>query len=163
MAGGASNLRDALLPAVDVIRGIPAQLGQRLYTVSIRVQQWTGPRPGVGSVTTTDTGLKVDLGLYPVKIRQLSQREIIASAGLYEDNDIEIGPITPPYAGSTADNDAISVWLPNVIATAAAEIRFRILGPGYPASGVWHRMISHDFTQRYRYMFVLRGTADVGP
>lgn len=154
MAGGASTLRDSLLPAVDVIRGIPGALGLRLFSVAITKRVWSGPRIGLGTNTDTTSGIKVDVGIFPVKIRQLTTREIIASAGQFRDEDIEVGPITPPYTGSTLDNDAISIFDPPE--GTFEEIFFNITGPGYPTGGAWFDKVKQTVTPNFRYMFVLR-------
>lgn len=154
MAGGNSNLRDSLLPALDTIRGIPGQLGLRLFTVSITKRLWAGADIGLGTSSDTTTGVKIDLGAFPVKIRNLSQRDAIASGGLYTDQDIEVGPITPPFAGSAADGDAISVFDPPV--GTYQELFFNITGPGYSVAGDWFDKISQRTDRSFRYTFVLR-------
>jgi hypothetical protein len=151
-------LRDALLPAVDAIRGIPGLLGLRLFTVAVVSRTWTGPRPGVGTSTDLTTGLKTDLGLYPVKVTMLTPNEVIASGGLYVSQDLRVGPITPPFSGSASDGDAITVFDPPATSTGF-ELFFRLTGPGYPASGGWFKKVSQDVTKSFRYSFVLRKTA----
>lgn len=158
MAGGANDLRDSLLPAVDAIRGIPGLLGLRLYTVTITARQWTGARVGTGTSSDTTTGLKIDLGAYPVKFRILTNKEVVSSGGLYQDQDAEVGPITPPYTGSTQDNDAIAVFDPPP-GSNPVEVFFNVIGPGYASPGAWFEKVSHRVDQSFRYTFVLRKTA----
>jgi hypothetical protein len=160
MAGGAQTLRDALLPAVDAIRGIPGQLGLRLYTVQVFQRIWSGPRVGLGTNFDVATGVKVDLGIYQTKVTQLTQRDVVASGGFYSDQDLQVGPITPPFAGSFADNDAISVFDPTLV-TAPTEILFNISGPGMPAGGGWFKKISQDVSKSFRYTFIVRRTAEI--
>lgn len=159
MAGGALTLRDALLPAIDAIRGIPAQLGLRLYTVAITARTWTGARPGIGTSSDVTTGIKIDLGIYQTKVTQITERDIIASGGLYNDQDLRVGPITPPFAGSTADNSAISVFDPPVGA-APVELFFLITGPNMPAGGAYFKRIGVDVSKSFRYMFTIRKTGE---
>lgn len=160
MAGGFTTLRDSLLPAVDVIRALPAQFGMRLFTVAIYQRVWSGSRAGLGINTDTSTGLKVDLGVYPTTVRAVTVQEVIASAGLYTDQDLRVGPITPPYRGSTADGDAISIFDPAENALPL-ELFFLITGPGYPATGAYFKKISQDVTKPFRYMFTVRKTAEM--
>lgn len=160
MAGGSTTLRDSLLPAVDIIRGIPGQLGLRLYTVTVVQRTWTGIRAGLGTNTDTSTGVKVDFGIYQTKVTQLTNSDLIASAGMYNAQDLKVGPITPPYAGSTADGDAITVFDP-AVGTSPIEIFFNIKGPGYPAPGAWFKKIGQDVTANFHYTFIVRKTGEV--
>lgn len=160
MAGGNSTFRDSLLPAVDVLRGIPAALGLRLFTVAVLYRTWSGSRVGVGSATDALTGVKVDLGIYPTKVRVLTVKDIVASGGIYTDQDVEVGPITPPFSGSSQDGDAITVFDP-VPGQAPGEVFFRITGPGYPTAGAWFRKISQRVDKSFRYTFIVRKTAEV--
>ncbi len=154
-----ATLRDTLLPALDQIRAIPAILGLRSHVISITVRVWTGSRPGVGTYTPTATLTKLDLGAYNVKVRNVSQREAIASAGLYTDQDLVVGPITPPFSGSALDNDNISVFDPPV-GGSPTEVFFNIQGPGYSVNGDWFKKIAQRTDQPFRYMFWLRKTGE---
>jgi hypothetical protein len=160
MAGGSSNLRDSLLPVVDVLRGIPGAFGLRLFTVSVVSRSWSGSRVGLGTNADSSTGVKVDLGVYQTKVRQITQKDVVASGGLYSTQDFEIGPITPPFVGSTADGDAITVFDPAASASPL-EIFFNIRGPGFPATGGWFRKVSQNVTGSFRYMFVITRTAEI--
>ena len=158
MAGGSQTLRDSLLPALDVIRGIPAALGMRLYTVAVVQRTWTGARPGLGTKTDVTTGVKVDLGIFQTTVRQLTERDVIASGGLYNTQQFRVGPITPPFAGSTADGDAISVFDP-VVGSTGVEIFFNIKGPGFPSGGGWFKKVGQDVSRPFRYTFIVEKTA----
>ena len=160
MAGGATSLRDALLPVVDVFRSLPGALGLRLFSVSIVQRTWAGTRAGLGTSTDVATGLKVDLGIYQTKITLISANDAIASGGLYTNQDLRVGPITPPFSGSFADGDAITVFEP-VVGASPTEIFFNVKGPGYPAAGAWFSKISQDVTKSFRYTFVIRRTAEI--
>ncbi len=151
-----ATLRDAWLPAIDAWRGWPGLLGLRLFTVAVVSRTWTGARPGLGTSSDLTTGVKTDLGLFPVKVALVSANEIIAAGGLYEQQDIKVGPITPPYTGSVLDGDAITVFDPPVGATGF-ELFFKVTGPGYPG-GHWFKKVSQDVTHTFRYSFVLRKT-----
>ena len=162
MASNVLDLRNSLLPLADQVRGLPGLLGLRLFTVSILVRTWSGgSRPGMPGFTKTDviTGVKQDLGLFPVKFRVLTAREVFASGGLYSDRDAEVGPITPPFVGSLKDNDAIAIFDPPV-GTLPTEVYFNVTGPPFPApAGAWFTKISQRTDQSFRYTFVLRKTA----
>ena len=160
MAGGVATLRNTLLPALDAIRGISGALGMRLFTVSVVQRTWSGSRAGIGNSTDLTSGVKVDLGIYQTRVRQVSMREIVASGGFYQDQDMLVGPITPPFAGSALDNDAITVFDP-LSMSLPTEIFFNIQGPGAPASGFWYKKISQDVTKVFDYTFTVRRTAEI--
>jgi len=154
-----TTLRDALLPVVDRVRGIPGLLGLRLFVPTILVRVWSGQRVGLGTNTDTSFSLKTSLGLFPIKARVLSEKQIVASNGVYQDQDVELGPITPPYTGSTLDNDAISVFDP-VPGTSPTEVFFNLTGPGYPGGGAWFKKVGQRTDRNFRYMLVVRKTAE---
>jgi hypothetical protein len=154
------SLREALLPVIDQLRGLPGQLGLRQFTVSIIKREWTGSRVGLGFSTDTETPIRVDLGSYTPKVVMLSSRDIMASGGLYTDQDLKIGPITPPFTGSTVDGNDITVFDPTPN-ESPTEIFFLITGPGYPEEGAWFKKIAQDVTGNFRYMFTVRKTAEI--
>lgn len=158
------TLRQALLPVVDKLRGIPGQLGLRLFTVTVVSRTWTGVRPGIGVNTDTQTGIKVDLGIFQTKVTQLTSKDVFASGGLYTDQDLLIGPITPPFPSSGADGDAISVFDP-VYGANPTEVFFNIVGQngygGYPAGGAWFKKISQNVSKNFRFTFIVRKTGEI--
>jgi hypothetical protein len=160
VVGQGATLRAALLPIADNLRGLPALLGMRPHILSVRIQQWTGERAGIGAHVDTTTGMKVDLAIGNVKVRNVSQKEIIASAGAFVDQDVVAGPITPPYPGSFKDNDAIAIF-DAVLTNSPTVIAFNIQGPGYSANGDWFKKIGQRVDQPLRYMLYLRKTGQV--
>lgn len=154
------SLRTGLLDVIDAVRGIPGALDLRPYKVTVRVRTWTGTRPGIGADTDVDKAIWVDAGSHKPRVRQLTQREIIASGGAYQDQDLRIGPITPPYTGGAANNTATSIFDPSPGGTPA-EIFFKLEGPGMAAGGSWFKRISGDVTRPLHYEFVVRRTGEV--
>lgn len=154
-----STLRDDLLPVVDEIRGIPDDMGLSLYTVEVVKRVWDGTRVGLGSSADSSLSLKVSLGTFSVQVTMLKQQELIASGGLYQQADLKIGPITPPYTGSRANNSDITDFDPEVTATPT-ELFFKITGPGYE-DGAWFKKIGQDVTKAFRYTFIVRKTGEV--
>lgn len=154
------SLRDGLLPALDIVRGIPGQLGLRLFTVTVYIRRWSGERPGVGTVTEQSFELRVSKGGQPVKVRTLTTREVVASGGLYRDLDIEVGPLTPPYPGSDADESAIDIFDPDLDTNTAVEMYFKVTGPRTTDLG-WYKKIEQRTDRPLRYMLVLRKTGEV--
>lgn len=47
--------RDAILPAIDVVRSVGGLLGLRLFTATFRLRTWDGGRPGLGGFTDVNT------------------------------------------------------------------------------------------------------------
>lgn len=152
------TLRTGLLKAVDRIRGIPGTLDLRQYTVTIRVRTWTGSRPGVDASTSTDadSSFWVDGGTHRPRVVQVTQKDIIASGGLYQDQDLKVGPITPPYQGGGVD---ITQFDPNN-QSGPAEVLFKVEGLGMAPGGSWYRKVSQDVTKPFAYTFVLRRSAE---
>ena len=160
MAGGIATFRDAFLPVIDQIRGIPGSMGLRLFTASVVLRQWTGARIGIGTKLDTQTPTKTTLGLYSVKVTQVSSKDIIASGSLFQEQDMKVGPITPPYAGSAADGDSIALFDPPTT-LAPTEVFFNITGPGMPPGGAWFKKVSQDVSKSFRYTFIVRRTAEI--
>jgi hypothetical protein len=136
------TLRDDLLPIADSIRGIPGELGLRGHTVTARVRTWSGGRPGVGTKIDTDTVLTVGAGAYNPKVTRVNEKDITASGGLYRQLDVKVGPFTPEYTGggvTTAILDPASTLV-------AAEILFKIEGPGYPSGGAWFEKVGTEMS-----------------
>jgi len=160
---GPTNFRNALLPAIDTIRGIPNLFGMRLYGASVLVRTWLGvapgARPGMPGATSfydTVTAVKLAQGAAPMTVRQVTQQEVIASGGLFQDLDMRLGPITPPYTGSYADNDQISVLDPPVVPGTAQEIFYLLTGPDLGANGAYFKLIKLDVSKPFSYFAVVR-------
>ena len=152
------SLRDDLLPLIDSIRGIPGDLGLRRHVVTIRVRTWSGERVGLGTRLDTETVLSVGAGAYNPKVTRVSQKDIVASGGLYQSNDVKVGPLTPEYLGGGA---AVAVLDPETTPMLPKEILFRIEGDGYPDGGAWFEKISTEAgasTNSTKRFLVLRQT-----
>jgi hypothetical protein len=89
-----ATARESVLAAVNAARtaiNVP-EVGLRPTAVTLRTRTWSGGRNGVGSATD------VDLPITPTpRVRSLSAREVVASAGRYSPGDIAIEEITPAY------------------------------------------------------------------
>ena len=160
----AKTYRDAYLAVVDARRGLPVLYGIRLHNVSVLVRQWPSGTPGQGTHNDTLTSLKLNLGTGPIKVRNISTKDIVSSGGLYSAEDIIVGPITPPYSGSGLDNDAITVFDPIPQAGIASEVLFLVTGPGFNPTGnwpgAWFKKIETRTDKPFRYEIVLRKTAE---
>ena len=150
------TLRDDLLPKIEALRAIPGQLGFRPYTsVALRTRTWSGAEPGDG--TPSDENLALETGGQPVKVRQISAREVQASAGRYTAADFTVGPLTPQHdapgggtAGYTADQlDASS--------TARNVERHVVLTGSGEASSEW-LIVGSQLDRALRYTLTIRRT-----
>lgn len=147
-----SNLRRM----ADRLRGVlPNAFGVREYDVLMRVNTWSGPLAGQGIKSTTETPLLVNG--QRCKVEQVSQRDIIASAGLYQDQDVKIGPLTPPFTnldGSPGGVDRAIIETP--LGGAGVEVLFKITGPAYPTGAWFERVRAELMKGNYHWTLVLR-------
>lgn len=144
------SLADDLKPVIDRARAIAGSLGFRPYTVSLVVRSWSGARPGLGTATTTETPLTVADGQNP-KVKKISQREVIASGGLYQAQDLEV-TLTAAYSGggyATTDFDPTPTSSPT-------EVYFRVEGPGIPSGGCKFKKVAQTVDSALTYRLVLR-------
>jgi len=152
-----SNLAALYRPLLSQWRGLVSSAGLRPFTVSVRVTSWTSAIPMVGGGKTyVDTPIREGGG--NPKVRQITQRQIIASGGLYEDRDLRIGPLTPVFAGGGFD----PTILDPVPGTTPAEIMFLITGPGTSPTGDWYREIARYIAENFSYWFTVRKTGEQG-
>jgi hypothetical protein len=81
---------DKLRAIADSARDVATPI--RMIQVTIRTRTWGGGRRGVEPSTDADFVLP-----RRYRVRQISSKEIASSGGLYNEGDMRIGPITPPY------------------------------------------------------------------
>jgi hypothetical protein len=156
-----------ILPALDAIRAIGGLLGLRVFTVKIRKRVWTGSRPGLGTSTDFDTTLTnqaADGSEQPVRARQLTRREAIASGGKYTDRDLKVGPMTPDYIASIL---AAGGWDDNTLdpnpTSSAVEILWILTtndgeSHGLPPTGIVCEKVGEDGQSSLHYYVFLRAT-----
>jgi hypothetical protein len=154
------TIRDQYLALLDKYRGqLNTIWDLRRYDVSVRVNTWApGTLPGGPGATKThvDTPLVVAGGARP-KVEQVSQRDVIASGGVYQDLDLRIGPITPQSAGFPA-GVAPSTFDP-AIAGSNVEVLFKITGPGFPA-GAWFKKVGQQLAANFGFYLIVRKTGE---
>ena len=155
------NFTQSLIPALDSIRGIAGTMGLRPYTVTIIVDKWAGSRVGQGTKTSASLTLTNTMGppSEPVRVRQVSRKDIIASGGLYTERDFKIGPMTPAYAayinqfaGGSSDPQ-----LDPEATNVPTEVVWQMLGPGLPAAGAIFAKVGEEATSLH-YLLYLRQT-----
>ncbi len=124
------------------------------------MRSWDDSRVGLGNNTDVEKKILVDLGHFSPRVTRVSSQDIIASGGVYTDQDLKVGPITPPFSGSTQDNSDTTSFDPTP-GSSGAEVFFKLIGPGLPAEGAWYKKISQDVTRNFGYTFVVRKTAEI--
>jgi hypothetical protein len=173
------SLAQSLLPVVDTVRAIPGLFGLAPFKVFVRVRIWSGDRPGSGNfidnVDTNGQDVQITVGQPPMgpqpcKAEFLSNKDIIASAGVYRDRDIKVGPFTPSYALSPTACAAIgcsppmggvaeSTVDPPQIFNTVTEIFWRVEGPSMAPGGSWCTRVGFEATALH-YFVVLRGNGE---
>jgi hypothetical protein len=150
------TIRDTYLSVLDGHRGrLTSVWDLRRYVVEQVSQTWTGDLPGEGTTTgPVYTPITVGDGGRP-KVAQLSQQDVIASGGLYQDQDLRIGPLTPPIAGGGGTEITA---LDPASAGPAATVMFRITGPGCEG-GALYRKVGQDVSANFRYSIIVRRMA----
>jgi hypothetical protein len=155
-----AGLLPLILPALDMVRAVGGVIGLRPFTTKVLVRTWTGARVGQGTkndVTTTLYNQFIDGSHQPLLVKQLTDKEIIASGGLYRDRDLRVGPITPSYAASLgllAGGFGDSTIGPQPT-TSPTEIFWNVSGPGMAPGGAWCDKIGETVTALH-YEVVLR-------
>lgn len=154
-----SCLSEQLKAALDQVRAIPDILGLRPYSVSIRVRTWSGERAGLGTKTDTDGYINVGDGYRP-RVQNLSSADIIASAGLYTDEDLKV-TITPAYVGACGIGGHLISDFDVPVNANPTEIFFNIKGAGHPVNGSWYKKISQKTDSVLTYTLIIRKTAEI--
>lgn len=146
-----------LLPTLDNARSLLDEVGLRPLAVARRVATWTGARPALGDRTVTITPITVANGKRP-KVRQLDDRELVASGGILGTARYAVGPLTPDYgAGGTKAAD-----IQPEPGADPSEVQFLLYGPGQPASGMLCKLVSVDFSSPFRVSFVIEALGQAG-
>ena len=165
-----------IYPALDALRAIGGVLGLRVFQVIVRKRVWTGtpvgyrpPAPGVDGMTVlsqTDTVLQnqgADGNFYPVRVRQLSRKEVFSSGGAYAARDLKVGPMTPDYLDSILSkaggyDDATVNPMPGANPTELIWIVSSINGTfGIPTGGVVCELKGQESTDMHTNV-ILRST-----
>lgn len=136
------NFAESIRSAIDLIRGIPTDLGLRLYAVTVRRTSWSGARIGLGTATTTDVRLRVGEGNPHVAL--VSERDVVASGGLLESTDLRVGPMTPGMVDLATVDPTVS---------ARQEVSWILSREGIDST---YRALSRDVVSATRHFVVLR-------
>lgn len=164
------TLAQALLPVLDLVRGISGILGFRPTSVTVRVVSWTGSAPGRGSSSFVDTPLYVATDTSSPqnpRVVQMSDQDVFASGGLYTNQDVKVGPLTPAFPASAVlpggGYNPSSLNPPQPTAGSVyQEIHVKLAGGGFQFP-VWFQRIGDEVISATRYFVVLRRSANQQP
>lgn len=159
-----ATLVESCKPIFEGARVLLADLGFRGHDVVMRVVTWSGQTVGEGTRTAVDTTLLIQGKR--VKVRLLSEKDIIASGGLYADGDYKVGPFTPAYTGQLdplypSGGIAVTGFNP-ADSSAKREIYYKITGPGME-SGAWFTKIGQVVDTNWSRYFTVRKVALTSP
>lgn len=146
------TLLDSLRATVNNVRSIPGILGLRPYTVTVHVRSWSGTHIGDGTKTDSNFPIKV-AGNKDPKVQRLSSKDIIASSGLYQDQDIEV-IFTPDYYLDGYGGIEVNIFDPSI---SNAEVHYTVTGPDFP-NGATFKKVSHNVSELLTYRLILRKT-----
>jgi hypothetical protein len=138
-----AKLAEKLRPTVYKGRAIAGKLGFRPYTVQLVTASWTGTHTGDGQRYDTFTPI-TEAESQPPKVRWLKDDEI--AVGNIPSGTVEIGPITPAFAGGGTDLALLAEEL-----TRGSTRYVVITGPKHP-SGARYRLTRIDAQRALRYM-----------
>lgn len=151
------TFRDAFLPTLDALRsGIPTAFGVRTVTLTVRVNTWSGARVNAGTVTKVDTVIAGASGRY--KVRELTVKDVVASGGKYQEGQLRVGPITPPYAGGPFTADDL---IPPKIAGQGREVYYGVTAETGPTQ--WCSLVGSDTLHDLHWFLTLKATGTTDP
>jgi hypothetical protein len=156
-----ADFLDSFLPALDQLRGVAGILGYRQIAVTVRVVTWTGNIPGKGTSSFVDTPITVMSGAQNPRVTQVTERDVIASGGLYSTQDVKVGPFTPPFGATffiAAGGVSQTTTDPSQTVPASSgfkEIHYALTGKGYP-NKAWFERVGSDNVSPTRWIVYLR-------
>lgn len=155
---------DDLLSDLDDCRAIRGEVGLIPFKVFVRIREWSGERQGDGSEFRDGPDLQITVGKgkdkQPVRVRMTTNKDIIASGGIYRDRDLRVGPITPDYGpDSTGASGGFGQALldPSPKGDTTTEIFWRVEGGDMAPGGSWYEKIGQETTALHTYV-MLRST-----
>ena len=100
------------------------------------------------------------------KVRQVTQRDIVASGGLYHAQDMKVGPLTPSYPGSQQNGQGGGVaysTIDPVVSGQTVEVYYGISGASLPGVHVWYDKFSDTTDHAMNSTIILRRSANQNP
>lgn len=140
------TLVEELLPELYEVRGEMGELGFRPHTVEIVVTHWSGQHTGEVHEGDEVTAITEGAG-QPPKVRALKDDEI--ALGNLNNGTLEVGPITPEFAGGGTSDDLLFGAIPR-----GATKYVRITGPLAP-NGAMYRIRASRRDRSLRRMLTI--------
>lgn len=138
------TLASSLQSVLESARGIAGSLGLRSFNVFQQTSTNSNGEVFLGYGTTSTIETQLLVGGYSPKVEQVSEKEVLASGGVYTAQDLKVGPFTPDYLTSSELSPTLN---------AGTSARFRITGPGIP-SGSIYQLISTEFGTLHHYLIL---------
>lgn len=175
---------NALLVALDAARTRRGALGLNPFRVYLRIREWPGGRVWEGNQYIDNVGnggqdLQITVGQPPIgpqpcKVTFVSTKEIIASAGLYRDRDMRVGPFTPPYGLSPSACHACGFGEPHggfsdsqidpaQYGDTATDVFWRVEGPTMAKGGSWFNKLELTATSLHYFLTLRANGTQPGP
>lgn len=168
------NLAQGTLAMLDALRGLRGILGYAPISVTVRVITSTGGAPGQGGApTVVDTPLLVATATgeqaFPPqnpKVVQVKERDALASGGIYSNQAMKVGPLTPAFAawvaGPAGGVAASTLNPPPAITGSTSEIFFKLAGAGFQLP-VWFKRVADEVEHATRYFLILERSGVQNP
>jgi hypothetical protein len=158
-----SVIRNNITAACDTIDRVtgPGVFDIRPTTCTIITRIWAEGQIGKGSFQDTGGSFgTVPLQIPPyVRIRHVTEREIAGSGGLYEEGDVIIGPIRPPFVHPVTGQAGgfTEAQVAPKSKAQGTQIIYRLVQADPAAGGINGDMALVEFKRDrvYRYMVVV--------
>jgi hypothetical protein len=149
--------------------GIPNLFGIRPFKVYLKVTSWSGQTAGQGARVDTIYPILVNSevdGYNNPYCKQLSQKDVVASGGLFSDMMLQVGPLVPSYTDPITGQTGGTLpgTIEQAIKTSPQEIHVNVQWAGASsASGDWFEIVSSNFESVYSYYFTVKKEGTQNP
>jgi hypothetical protein len=165
-----TNLAQGTLSMLDALRGLRGILGYSPISVTVRVVTSSGGAPGQGAiVSVVDTPLLVMTATNTPqnpRVIQVRERDALASGGIYSNQAMKVGPLTPAFMASIvgpAGGFPASTLNPPVAPDGSvAEVHFKLSGAGFQFP-VWFKRVADEVEHATRYFVILERSGFQNP
>lgn len=150
------SLRDDLIPMVEEVRGIPADMGVYGTRVYVRTETFASAIKD-GSTASSTADVEV---LPSPRVDEMSVEDslmygggaVTDSTGRVQSTVYSVGPITPSALGH---GYAVSDLMPTT-STPSKRVSILLSGPDFQSGGEPMQIVKCDATQPFRIMLVVR-------
>lgn len=148
------TVTDALRQVAWCTYATKGRLGLTRHTVSLRIRDWSGSRPGLGTATDTLTLFTVEDGYAP-PLSRISGKDVSASNGRFQQNDLRLVLVQPFTLNNISYGYDYNSFNPPVSGTK--EILWKITNYDEPVG--WYTKVEEDLSSQITWTITLRKTA----